>query len=205
MTVQISCKVEGHGEMEAVPILIRRIARNLYPELEVRTPRPIRVSRDKVVKAGELERRVEFAARRIRGKGAIFILLDSDDDCPAHLGPNLRRRALETHGDLPIAVVLAKHEFESWFLAAAESLRGQRGLKHNIQSPENPETVRDAKGWLSRQMENHSYRETLDQPKLTARFDFYEARRVDSFDKCYLDIVYLLDELRKSIKMTHNA
>ena len=118
------------------------------------------------------------------------------------MGPNLRRRALKTHGDLPIAVVLAKHEFESWFLAAAKSLGGQRGLKDNIQPPENPETVRGAKEWLSRHMENHSYRETLDQPKLTARFDFDQARRTDSFDKCYRDIVCLLDELCKSIEAT---
>ena len=202
MTVQISCIVEGHGEMEAVPILIRRIAENLYPELEIRTPPPIRVSRDKVVKAGELERRVEFAARRIRGQGAIFILLDSDDDCPARLGPALLGRALQARSDLPIAVVLAKHEFESWFIAAINSLRGQRGLKENIQPPEKPEAVRGAKGWISRQMENHSYRETLDQPKLTARFDFDQARRTDSFDKCYRDTVRLLDELCKSVEAT---
>ena len=123
MTVQISCIVEGYGEVEAVPILIRRIGESLYPELQIRTPPRIRVSRDKVVKAGELERRVEFAARRIRGQGAIFILLDSDDDCPAHLGPELLGRALQARSDLPIAVVLAKHEFEAWFLAAIESLR----------------------------------------------------------------------------------
>lgn len=202
MTVQISCIVEGYGEVEAVPILIRRIAETSYPELEIRTPRPIRVSRDKVVKEGELERRVEFAARKISGQGAIFILLDSDDDCPAHLGPALLGRVLQTRSDLPIAVVLAKHEFESWFIAATNSLRGQRGLKENIQPPEKPEAVRGAKGWISRQMENHSYRETLDQPKLTARFDFDQARRTDSFDKCYRDIVRLLDELRKSVEAT---
>lgn len=202
MTVQISCIVEGHGEMEAAPILIRRIAENLYPELEIWAPRPIRVSRDKVVKAGELERRVELAARRIHGKGAIFILLDSDNDCPAHLGPELLGRALQARSDLPIAVVLAKHEFESWFIAAIDSLRGQRGLKDNLQQARNPEAIRGAKEWLSRQMENRSYSETVDQPKLTARFDFDQARRTDSFDKCYRDIVYLLDELRKSIRAT---
>ena len=205
MTVQVGCIVEGYGEVEAVPILIRRIAESLYPELEIRTPRPLRVSRDKVVKEGELERGVELAARKIHGKGAIFILLDSDDDCPAHLGPELLDRALQARGDLPIAVVLAKHEFESWFIAAIDSLRRQRGLKNNLQPPRNPETVRGAKEWLSQQMENHSYRETLDQPKLTARFDFDQARRVGSFDKCYRDIVYFLDELRKSIRVTHDA
>ena len=202
MTVQISCIVEGYGEVEAVPILIRRIAETLYPELEIGTLRPIRVSRDKVVKEGELERRVEFAARKISGQGAIFILLDSDDDCPAHLGPELLGRALQARSDLPIAVALAKHEFESWFLAAIDSLRGQRGLKDNLQQARNPETVRGAKEWLSRQMENHTYSETVDQPKLTARFDFDQARRTDSFEKCYRDIVRLLDELRKSVEAT---
>ena len=203
MTVQISCIVEGHGEMEAAPILIRRIAENLYPELEIRTPRPIRVSRNKVVKAGELERRVEFAARKISGQGAIFILLDSDDDCPAHLGPELRLRALQVRENLPIAVVLAKHEFEAWFLAAAKSLRGQRGLRNNLQAPSNPEEIRGAKEWLSQQVEgDKTYSPRLDQPGLTARFDLEQARRADSFDKCYRDIVYLLDELRGSIKAT---
>lgn len=108
MTVQIRCIVEGHGEMEAVPILIRRIAESLYPELPIDTPPPIRMPRSKIVKEGELERTVELAARKIRGQGAIFVIIDSDDDCPAHLGPELRRRALHAHENLPIAVVLAK-------------------------------------------------------------------------------------------------
>ena len=89
----------------------------------------------KVVKKGELERAVELAARKIGGQGAIFILLDSDDDCPAQLGPALLCRALEVRSDLPIAVVLAKHEFEAWFLAAAESLRGYKGLKNDLAPP----------------------------------------------------------------------
>ena len=44
MTVKIGCIVEGHGEVAAVPILIRRVVESLYPELLVDTPRPIRVS-----------------------------------------------------------------------------------------------------------------------------------------------------------------
>ena len=199
MTVQIGCIVEGHSEVEAVPILIRRIAENLCPELRIVMPQPIRISRNKIVKADELERGVELAARNIRGQGAILIILDSDDDCPAQIGPELLCRALQVRRDLPIAVVLAKYEFESWFLAAAESLRGQRGLKNYLQSPDNPEAIRGAKGWLNRQMESgETYRETLDQPALTARFDLERARHADSFDKCYRDIAYVLDELRNT-------
>ena len=197
MPVKIGCIVEGHGDVKAVPILIRRIVQSLHPELQIDTPRPIRVHRSQVVKPGELERRVKLAASRTGRRGAIFIILDSDDDCPAKLGPELLQRAVNVRSDLPIAVVLAKREFEAWFLAAAESLRGQRELKNELQSPNNPEGIRDAKGWLSRQMEgNRTYDEVSDQPAFTARFDFEQARHADSFDKCYRDIARLLHELQ---------
>ena len=197
MTVKIGCIVEGESEVETVPLLIRRIAGNLYPELPIVVPPPIRRPRNKVVKENELEKAVEFVARQIGGQGAIFIIFDSDDDCPAELGPALFHRASQARSDLPIAVVLAKHEFEAWFLAAVESLRGQRGLRNDIHPPNDPEAIRGAKEWLSQQMENsRTYRETRDQPALATLFDIEQARQADSFDKCYRDIVRLLDELQ---------
>ncbi|MYC75204.1 DUF4276 family protein [Candidatus Poribacteria bacterium] len=199
MTVKIGCLVEGESEVKTVPLLIRRIAANLYPELPIVVLPPIRRPRNQVVKENELERAVEFVARQIGGQGAIFIILDSDDDCPAELGPALLHRASQARSDLPIAVVIAKNEFEAWFLAAAESLRGKRGLGDDIYSPDDPEVIRDAKKWLSQRMEDsRTYRETQDQPALAALFDIEQARQVDSFDKCYRDIVRLLDELRKA-------
>ena len=197
MIVRIGCIVEGHGEVKAVPTLITRITANLYPELVIVIPEPIRTSRSKIVRKGEIERRVELAAQKIKGEGAILILIDSDDDCPAKLGPELLCRASEARSDLPITVVLAKCEFEAWFLAAAESLRGYKGLKNDLTSPHNPEEIRDAKGWMKQQRDSHKYRETLDQRKFTARFDLDQARHADSFDKCYRDIARLLNELRK--------
>ena len=197
MLVKIGCIVEGQGEVAAVPILIRRIAAELYPELVIDLPRPIRVKRNQVVESNELERKVELAAHQIGGQGAIFIILDSDKDCPAQLGPELLRRATQAQGNLPIAVVLAKQEFEAWFLAAAESLRGQRGLKNEIQPPNNPEAIRGAKEWLSQQMvQGKKYSAKNDQPAFTALFDLEQARQADSFDKCYRDIVRLLGELQ---------
>lgn len=199
MTVQIGCIVEGEGDEKALPILIRRIVESVYPELQLVIPIPIRVYRNKVVKEGELERAVELAARKIGGQGAIFILLDSDEDCPAQLGPELLCRARQVRSDLPIAIVLAKREFEAWFLAAAESLQGQRGLNSDLQPPNNPEAISGAKEWLSQRMEGTgTYSPTADQPGFTARFDLDQARQADSFDKCYRDIVRLLDELRQT-------
>ena len=197
MTVKIGCIVEGESEVETVPLLIRRIAANLYPELPIVVLPPMRRPRNQVVKENELERAVEFVARQIGGQGAIFIIFDSDDDCPAELGPALFHRASQARSDLPIAVVLAKHEFEAWFLAAAESLQGQRGLKNELHSPDNPEAIRGAKEWLRQQMQTgKTYRSRRDQPALTALFDIEQARQADSFDKCYRDITRLLDELQ---------
>ena len=203
MTVKIGCIVEGHGDVVAVPLLIHRIAAELHPDLVIETPRPIRVHRNQVVQADKLERRVELAAQRIGGQGAIFIILDADDACPAQLGPELLNRVSQTRSDLPIAVVLAKYEFEAWFLASAESLRGQRGLRDNIQPPNEPEAIRGAKEWLTHRMEgSRTYSETHDQPALAALFDIEQARQADSFDKCYRDIVRLLEKLQEANDQT---
>ncbi len=197
MPLKIGCIVEGQGDVTAVPVLIRRIAAERYPEIAIHIPRPIRVNRTQVVLPDQLEQEVELAAKRIGRNGAIFIILDSDDDCPAQLGPALLYRASQVRDNLPIAVVLAKRELETWFLAAAESLRGIRGLKSDIEPPNDPEAIRGAKEWLHNRMQKgKTYSPRRDQPALAALFDFEQARQTDSFDKCYRDIVRLLEELQ---------
>lgn len=47
--------VEGEAEKAAVPILIRRIATTLRPSPRVNVLQPIRVDRQRIVKAGQLE------------------------------------------------------------------------------------------------------------------------------------------------------
>ncbi len=83
MTIKIGCVVEGKSEITSVPILIRRVAAIHYPELATVIPPPTRISRNKVFKTSELERAVRFTSQNIGRQGAIFIILDSDDDCPA--------------------------------------------------------------------------------------------------------------------------
>lgn len=189
----VACIVEGHGEVQALPILLSRIGAALAPPVYPTVLRPHRIPASKLVQEGELERAVEFAARKTGTGGALFILLDCDDGCPAKEGPVLLERAKAERPDCRIAVVLAKREYEAWFLAAAESLRGRRGLGDAITKPDDPEALRDAKGWLTGQMEgNASYSETTDQPAMTALFDMRMARACDSFDKCYREVTALL-------------
>jgi hypothetical protein len=196
--VRIASIVEGHGDGEAVPILIRRIAQELDPALAASVGPVLRVPAARLVKQGEIERAIELAARKNSGQGGILLLLDCDDGCPAQQAPELLKRAISARSDIPISVVLAKREYEAWFLAAAESLRGQRGLPPDLVGPENPEEIRGAKEWLTSQMpRGQSYSESSDQPALTAAFDMNAARRADSFDKCHREIVRLLNLLRE--------
>lgn len=186
--------VEGHGEVQAVPILIRRIAEmealGVFPDVR----RPIRVGRGKFLKPSETNRHVELAARRGGPDGRILILFDADDDCPRDLAPEILRRATGVRDDRRIQVVLAQREYEAWFLAAADSLAGKRGLRDDITAPGDPESVRGAKGWLTGQMpRGRSYRATLDQPALTEGFDLERARRsAASFRKMWRAVTDLL-------------
>jgi len=176
-----------------MPILLRRLANTLDPMLAFQVEQPIRVTKSKLFQAGELERAVELAARKVGGAGAILILLDSDEQCPAELGPKLLRRARVARSDVSISVVLAKQEFEAWFLAAAESLRGRRGLRDDLEPPAEPEGIRGAKEWLTDHMAgSQHYVETLDQPALATIFDLEAARRADSFDRCWREVERLI-------------
>lgn len=196
--IRLASIVEGDGERSAVPVLVRRIARTLDPGLVPDVSPVIRVSASKLVRPGELERVVELAARQLGGRGAILILLDCDDGCPATEGPTLLRRAKAAHPNMDISVVLAKREFEAWFLAAAESLRGRRGLPADLLPPADPEAIRGAKEWLAERMpRTRRYAETADQAAMCELFNMEQARRADSFDKCHREIVRLLTQLRK--------
>ncbi len=194
--VNIACIVEGQGDALAVPILLRSIVTMLDPALSLNTPEAIRVDRSKIVKPGELERYVTLAAAKNGERGAILVLMDADDDCPAMLAPQLLRRAQAARSDMPIAVVLAQREYEAWFLAAAHSLRGKHGLSALLEPPADPEAISDAKGWLRKHMEgSRTYKETVDHLALTRVFDLNAARRAASFDKLFRDVMRLLAEV----------
>jgi hypothetical protein len=196
----IQAIVEGDGECEAVPVLVRRIALEIDPGFVPKVLQPLRVPATKLLKKEELARSIEFAARKLQGRGGILILVDCDDGCPAREGPQLLSRAQQMRPDVPITVVLAKKEYEAWFLAAAESLRNKRNLPGTLVSPPNPEEIRGAKEWLSGKMPRGvRYSETSDQAALTKEFDMVAARRADSFDKCYREIHKMLSALRQTV------
>jgi hypothetical protein len=170
----IACIVEGDGEVRALPVLLRRLAesRGIF---DIRIPAPIRVHRDQFMRRDEeFRRKLLLAAAKADG-GTVLILLDADDDCPVTLAAGLNRRALEVLGEVIVAVVVPQREYEAWFLAAAGSLAGKRGLQEDLVAPMNSDAVRNAKGWLSERMSNGRYHEVSDQPAMSAVLDIDEA------------------------------
>ena len=91
-------------------------------------------------------------------------------------------------------MVLANSEYEAWFLAAAGSIAGFRGIDDDALVPDDPESIRDAKGWLTQRMApGRSYREVRDQAAFTARMDLQQVRlRAPSFDKMWRAVKNLL-------------
>lgn len=183
--------VEGQGDALALPWLLRRLGREVAPGVGLEIVGPFRLPRGKIVKEDELKRHVALLAEQASPGGSILVLCDADKDCPAKLGPSLLRWAREARSDRPCAAVLAKFEFEAWFLAAARSLAGHHGLPEDLEPPPNPEVVRDAKGWLSDKM-GRPYSETAHQAEFCKLMDLEQARAAPSFEKLRRDLARLL-------------
>jgi hypothetical protein len=123
--VKVAVIVEGHGEEAAAPVLLRRLASWLAPDVVVEATPTIRLPRGKMVKEPELGRAIELAARKAgRPAAPILVLLDADQDAACVLGPRLLRWARAVRADREIAVVVAVREYEAWLMAGAASLAG---------------------------------------------------------------------------------
>lgn len=188
----IGCIVEGHGEDEAVPVLIRRIAGDL--NIPVAVGGRIRVPKSLLLRPGELEKRVHLAASKTGDGSSVLVLIDADDDPPLKLAESMRRRIQTSAPHIPCGIAVAVMEFESWLIAGADGLRGRRGFANDAEPILDPESKRDAKAWLSEFMpREHPYMPTLHQAAFTSLFDMSKARECSpSFDRCYREIERLL-------------
>ncbi len=182
--------VEGHGEVHCIRILLQRIWTDLLGGEYIEVLQPIRKPRSKLVKPEELERAVKLALLKLGGAPSgpcphmVLVLIDADKDAPCILGPSLLDIAKKVNARADVACVLANIEYETWFVAAAESLHEFLELPPDTGTPENPEAQRAGKGWIGRHFVGEKYSETVDQPRMTAKMDLQCCRaRSPSFDK----------------------
>ncbi|MCF7984653.1 MAG: DUF4276 family protein [Thiohalocapsa sp.] len=174
--MKVASIVEGDGEVAALPILLRRLGEWRTPESFVQPLPPIRIRRDRFLnRDAEFNRHMQLASEKCAEEGWILVVLDADDDCPAELGADILARAQVCAPHRRISVVLANREYEAWFIAAAQSLHGQRGFNFDPTDGIDPETPRDAKGWIKARMAGRAYGETTDQPAFSARMDLQAA------------------------------
>ena len=173
--------VEGHGEVQAVPVLLRR----LLVEAEiwgVGVGKPIRRTRSELATEEGIARSISLA----HGKpdcAAILVLFDSDDDCPALLGPKVQEWADAAARGTPCAVCIAHREYEAWFLATLDSIGPKLG-KNNVQPHPDPESPGGAKGQIRLRMMGRGYKEIMHQPKFSDYLCLSDAfKRSRSFRK----------------------
>lgn len=193
--------VEGEGEVAAINNLIARVIGEYSPELQVAFANPIQKSKTQLIpKKGllnetEWEDAITLASQRVGDRGAILILLDADYECPKEMGPKISELVTRIRPERQIGIVLANTEYESWFVAAIESLSGKHGLKEYLKFQDASKNA--GKSWIKNQMlKDEKYQETRNQLKMTREFDMQLARsRSDSFDKFYREVTRLIDTL----------
>ena len=173
--------VEGPGELDAVPELIRKVLRE-YQKSDVAVAHPKNAHGvGGLTVAGGLERFLRYALNE-PGVSGVLILRDADNECPYDLAQDLATRARALNAPVPVAVVVAKCEYEAWFLASIETiagldLDGRPGISGGT-TCQDPEAQGDAKGWITRAMPgSRAYKETFDQLAMTRLLDIGVAHR----------------------------
>ena len=140
--------VEGKGEVKAAAGLIRRVLFERIEEYGISVGQPLRLPRGRVLQ--DLARYLEYAKLRPDCSG-IMVLVDADDDCPLELAISMAEQAVTRGVGVPVAISVAKTEYESWFIASIESIRGRpigtRGvvIDGTTTCPSNVEEIRGAK------------------------------------------------------------
>ncbi len=203
MRNKIYAIVEGHGEANrpspseqpAVLVLLKRLLQNLQCHtlfIAEKIP-PFRLSYSQFFNGEKFENAIRYHIK-YSDCAALVVLLDMDDDCPREKAFNLTTR-VRSLGMLPFSVVVvcAKREYEAWFLASIESIHGGESY------PGDPESRRDAKGWLKKQFK---YRPMREQSSYTQKLDIKLAHtRSRSFRRLY----HAIEEIATAVASGHQV
>lgn len=103
--------------------------------------------------------------------------MDADDNCAVEWASQALVRCKQVVTDIPISIVCAVREFETWILPSLESIRGKpiRGSVAFNQSATfegDLESLSGVKEWIGQQLPlGRAYKETTDQASMTALID----------------------------------
>lgn len=162
--------VEGDGEVEAAPVLARRVLRELYGiyNWSFETHRRRDIAHLKANQWANFRRYLEAAF--IEGVPILW-MLDCDDGCVIELVREMQTQARNVSIRQPLAFCMWVKEYETMFLYDPACLR-QRLAIPDFQAPVKPDGKRGVKEPLNSQMPSgRCYKERLDQPALSAKVD----------------------------------
>jgi hypothetical protein len=200
--------VEGQGDIQAVPILARRVlaatATEKFGSSSVHFLDAWRVGHlHKLLASDGAEwfRLLNAAART--GASGVLLVLDGDrlaEKCPGEVARSLAASAKScgAGAKFSLSVVFAMQEIESWYIPDAQALIERASPHAKISLPKgNLETgVRDAKGWLSKNMVG-GYKPTIHQSEFARSLDIQKVRsqNLRSFRRFEHAVTELIDAL----------
>lgn len=174
--------VEGDGEVDAVPALLSKLLAEMQ-RFDIYVGDVANAHGcGNLTRPGGVERFVGNACTK-SDCGAVLILMDADKQCPVELARSLSQRVEAVGVRFPVVTVIAKCEYEAWFLASLETIVGQSfggrpGLPSGLTYPGEVEGVAAVKSWITQSLpKGRIYKETLDQLAMTRLIDTDKARQ----------------------------
>ena len=174
--------VEGPGEVEAVPVLLKRLLTEMgRNDIQIENPQNAHGCFN-LTKLGGIEKFVENAWTK-RNCGAVLVLVDADKQCPLEMAQGFSQRISAIGIRFPVVIAVAKCEYEAWFLASLETIAGVTldggyALPADLTYADEVEGRVGVKGWITRQLpDGRIYKETAHQASMTKLIDLDRVRQ----------------------------
>ena len=175
--MHLALVVEGDGEVDSLPLLLRRWTGARGGNLPITFSRPLNaLGRGNLLKEDGIERFTALAAK-LPGAQGILVLLDAEAPCGSPLARGLAQRVRATEVAVPVAIVAAVPMYEAWLVASASALagraiKGRPALPATVTSLPAAESLPNPKRWIvDRLPRSRGYHEPQDQPAVTAWID----------------------------------
>jgi len=203
--------VEGDGEVRALPLLLRRLFHEVLQVYDINVAQPKNAHGcGNLTASDQLERFVKYALLEPECDG-VLVLIDNDavegvigtnelnDTCAPAFACYLATRIHHLSPTKPVVIVVARWEYESWFLASLDTMNQAISIPQGTAYPGDIESERSAKGWIDRRLApGQKYLETRDQVRMTAHLDL---RAAELGSRSFRRLKHALEQLIQAHEM----
>ena len=191
--------VEGDGEVTAFSGLLRKILHEKNERYDIQVGGKNVGMVNAHGKSKLLTKLEDFLAHAQRKPdcAGILVLLDADEDCPVTLANQLSRLCNPSIQSKPVTIVCANREYETWFLASLDTVKGSGYIRDTASLTGDAEDIRDPKKWLTDWMPpGQAYKPTTHQASLSSHIDLNLAH---ANSRSFRRLCHAVDELVDAI------